>query len=172
MVYDADQAGEMATLRGLDLFLEEGMNVKVATLTQGEDPDSFIRKRGVKEFSARIDEAKSLFDYKINVLLSRYSHKTVDGKEKIIYVSNPVSQNNYHIEVLKEFLKIKNIEAGNIASIITLTNRNSGPEKWRIEDIGDIPLVRPFGAVNYIKNFQTANPIAQSTIDSFIKVVT
>jgi len=68
MVYDADQAGELATLRGLDLFLEEGMNVKVAILDQGHDPDSFIRKFGPRGFNTAIKKAKSLFTYKLDIL--------------------------------------------------------------------------------------------------------
>ncbi|PIW67988.1 MAG: DNA primase, partial [Candidatus Omnitrophica bacterium CG12_big_fil_rev_8_21_14_0_65_42_8] len=50
MLYDADQAGEMASLRGLDLFLEEDINVKIATLEKGHDPDSFLRKFGKENF--------------------------------------------------------------------------------------------------------------------------
>ena len=44
MLYDADMAGQMATLRSLDLLVEEDMHVKIALLTSGEDPDSFIQK--------------------------------------------------------------------------------------------------------------------------------
>src|SRR3989344_7227291 len=46
MLYDTDKAGEAATLRSLDMLIEEGMNVQVATLTEGDDPDSFVCKFG------------------------------------------------------------------------------------------------------------------------------
>lgn len=83
MLFDTDKAGESAMVKSLDLLIEEGMNIKVATLAVGEDPDSFIRKFGVNKFAARVNEAKPLFDYKLKVLMSQYSHKTVEGKEKI-----------------------------------------------------------------------------------------
>jgi len=83
ILFDADKAGEEATLRSLDLLIEEGMHVRVATLDSGEDPDSFVRKRGVEEFQNRIHQAVSLFDYKLKILMSRYSYKTVEGKSLI-----------------------------------------------------------------------------------------
>jgi len=83
MLYDADAAGESAMLRSLDLFLEEGLNVKIATLTSGDDPDSFVRKNGLNIFQERIDQALPFFDYKLGVLLKRYNGKTVEGKSKI-----------------------------------------------------------------------------------------
>ena len=46
MIYDADKAGEAATLRGLDLLISEDMNVRIALLPKGLDPDSFVRKEG------------------------------------------------------------------------------------------------------------------------------
>ncbi len=83
MLYDADSAGELATLRSLDILLEEAMNVKVATLTSGFDPDSFVNKFGIESFKERIKQAKDLFDYKLELLLSRFSHKEIEGKAKI-----------------------------------------------------------------------------------------
>lgn len=83
MVYDPDKAGEMATLRSLDIFIEEGMNVKVVSLPEGFDPDLFVRKNGAEGFKEKILAAKSLFDYKLGILKSQYKIKDVDGKSKI-----------------------------------------------------------------------------------------
>ncbi len=83
MLFDADAAGENAMVRSLDLLIEEGMNVKVASLAAGEDPDSYVRKFGAEEFHKRVQESLSLFDYKMKVLTGKYSHKTVEGKTKI-----------------------------------------------------------------------------------------
>ena len=46
MVYDSDRAGVAATLRGLDLLIEEEFQVRVVSLPSGEDPDGFVRKQG------------------------------------------------------------------------------------------------------------------------------
>ena len=83
MVYDADAAGELATLRSLDIFIEEEMNVKVVSLPKGFDPDLFVRNYGIGSFKDKIAEARNLFDYKLGVLKSRYNFKEIEGKAKI-----------------------------------------------------------------------------------------
>ncbi|MBU4343330.1 MAG: DNA primase [Candidatus Omnitrophica bacterium] len=84
MVFDADEAGEMAALRGLDLFLQEGMNVKVATLEKGHDPDSFIRKFGPRGFNSEVKSAKGLFVYKLNILRNRLDFDEPESKAEIV----------------------------------------------------------------------------------------
>ncbi|HOW35869.1 MAG TPA: DNA primase [Candidatus Omnitrophota bacterium] len=83
MLFDADQAGESAMIRSLDLLIDEGMSVKVAVLTSGDDPDSFVCKFGVERFNEQITAALSLFDYKLKILMGQHSHKTVEGKARI-----------------------------------------------------------------------------------------
>ncbi len=114
MVYDADQAGEMATLRGLDLFLEEGMNVKIATLDKGHDPDSFMRKFGPRGFNAAIKKAKNLFEYKLDVLNERFDVNETEQKAELVKemlstickVRNAVIKAEY-IKKLSQSLSIK-----------------------------------------------------------------
>lgn len=83
MVYDADAAGQMATLRTLDIFVEEEMNVRVVSLPQGFDPDSFVRRHGVNQFQEKIRLAEDLFDYKLKMLSSRYNRQKIEGKSAI-----------------------------------------------------------------------------------------
>ena len=83
LVYDGDSAGEMATLRSLDIFIDEEMQVKVATLPKGFDPDSFVRKFGVEKFKGLVDQALNLFEYKLGVLRERFDHKDIEGKGRI-----------------------------------------------------------------------------------------
>lgn len=59
--FDADAAGESATLRGLDVLLGSGLRVRVATLPEGEDPDSLIQKQGAAAFRVALDGAEPLF---------------------------------------------------------------------------------------------------------------
>jgi DNA primase len=80
MLYDGDQAGEQATLRSLDLLLEEEMNVKVSVLPSGYDPDSFVHKAGPERFVKKVLEADDLFDYKLKLLKSRFNINTIEGK--------------------------------------------------------------------------------------------
>ncbi len=83
MVYDGDTAGQMAALRALDIFIEEGVNVKVVSLPEGFDPDSFVREKGIDSFKEKINNAEKLFDYKLMVLKSQYNAKDIEGKAKI-----------------------------------------------------------------------------------------
>lgn len=84
IIFDPDKAGELATLRSLDLLVQEDFRIGVVRLTEGYDPDSFVRKYGGGEFKKRINEAKTLFDYKLSVLVSRYDKSTLEGKAKIV----------------------------------------------------------------------------------------
>ncbi|MDD4909995.1 MAG: DNA primase [Candidatus Omnitrophica bacterium] len=83
MVYDADKAGELAALRSLDLLIEEDLNVKVVSLGDELDPDSFIRKNGISAFRKKIDTAQTLFDYKLGLLYRRYNRETIEDRAKI-----------------------------------------------------------------------------------------
>ena len=56
VLYDGDAAGITAALRGIDLLLEEGLNVKVVLLPKGEDPDSFARKQNAESFNKYIED--------------------------------------------------------------------------------------------------------------------
>jgi len=83
MLFDMDAAGQAAMIRNLDTLIEEGMSVKVASLDEGQDPDSFIRQYGVESFNNRIQQAKTLFDFKLNFLMNLYDSQTIEGKAKI-----------------------------------------------------------------------------------------
>ncbi len=69
VVYDGDQAGQTASLRGLDLLLEEGCQVRLMDLPQGKDPDDFIRSEGGGAFRQKMQQAKDLLEYKLGLLL-------------------------------------------------------------------------------------------------------
>ncbi len=70
VLYDGDAAGIKAALRGIDLLLEEGMNIKVVLLPEGEDPDSFARKQNASSFIDFINTNENDFvRFKTNLLL-------------------------------------------------------------------------------------------------------
>ncbi len=83
ILYDGDSAGEAASLRGLDLFVQEGVNVKVAVLPKGYDPDSFVRSGGTAAFNSLIDSAADLFEYKLGILTSRYDARNAAAKSRV-----------------------------------------------------------------------------------------
>lgn len=70
VLYDGDAAGIKASIRGIDMLLEEGMNIKVCLLPDGDDPDSFARKHNSTEFQAFIAEHETDFiRFKTHLLL-------------------------------------------------------------------------------------------------------
>lgn len=70
VLYDGDSAGIHASMRGIDMLLAEGMNVKVLLLPDGDDPDSFARKHTAQEFRDYIETSQSDFiEFKTNLLL-------------------------------------------------------------------------------------------------------
>lgn len=70
VLYDGDAAGIKAALRGIDMLLEEGMNIKVVLLPAGEDPDSFARSHGASQFAEYIKQNETDFiRFKTKLLL-------------------------------------------------------------------------------------------------------
>ena len=83
MVYDPDNAGQLATLRSLDLLTEEGLHIQVVRLPEGYDPDGYVRRFGPDKFQELILQAEDIFDYKLGMLRAKYSHLTVTNKAEI-----------------------------------------------------------------------------------------
>ncbi|WP_321319773.1 DNA primase [Labilibaculum sp.] len=89
IIYDGDAAGIKASLRGIDLVLEQEVNVKVLLLPQGEDPDSFSRTMGASELMEYIEKNESDFIvFKTNLLLK-------DAKD------DPVKRANLIIDIVR-----------------------------------------------------------------------
>jgi DNA primase len=84
MVYDPDEAGESASLRNLDLFISEDVNVYIAELSDGLDPDSYIRKFGAEDFLKKVKASKNIFEYKLDKLKDRFDARSTNGKAAIV----------------------------------------------------------------------------------------
>ncbi|MBS5823962.1 MAG: DNA primase [Clostridium argentinense] len=111
--YDADLAGQKATLRGLDILRKSGFDVRVLSVPSGKDPDEFIKTYGKEAFQALIDKAMPLIDYKIkkveeginftdNEMIIRY-------KNKVLEIIKDLSdfEKNIYIKQVAEKLKVK-----------------------------------------------------------------
>jgi len=71
LAFDSDEAGQNAAIKTALIFMDAGLVVRVAVLPEGEDPDSFIRRKGAKAFQALLDEAVSIVDFQVATLSSR-----------------------------------------------------------------------------------------------------
>jgi DNA primase len=84
ILYDGDAAGIKASLRGLDMILEAGLNVKVVSFPDGHDPDSYVRLVGTSAFKKHIEETKKDFIlYKANLLLKDAGNDPIKKAEII-----------------------------------------------------------------------------------------
>jgi DNA primase len=83
LLFDSDKAGQLATLRALDLLLENDLKVKIARLPQGLDPDSLVRQRGKEAFLQLVNDSVVFFDYKVNFLKNMHDTESIEGKTKI-----------------------------------------------------------------------------------------
>ncbi len=80
MVYDADSAGANAMMRGVDLILENGLDVRIVQLPAGDDPDSYVRKNGGEAFQSLVERAVSFVDFKASVYQREGKFDSPEGR--------------------------------------------------------------------------------------------
>lgn len=92
VLYDGDVAGIKASIRGIDMLLEEGMNIKVCLLPDGDDPDSFARKRNSEEFQTFIREhEKDFIRFKTDLLMEEAGKDPIKRAELISNIVRSIS---------------------------------------------------------------------------------
>ncbi|MCF7567569.1 DNA primase [Sabulilitoribacter arenilitoris] len=93
VLFDGDAAGMRASLRGIDLILEQGMNVKVCTFPEGEDPDSFAKNNTLEELALYLDEnAKDFIQFKASVLFEESKNDPIRKAETVRNIVNSISK--------------------------------------------------------------------------------
>ncbi len=81
--FDSDTAGQTAAIRTAQVFMSGGLVVRIASLPEGEDPDSFISKQGPESFRSILDKGVSVVEFQINVLSKGHDPKTESGLMRI-----------------------------------------------------------------------------------------
>ena len=93
VLFDGDAAGIRASIRGIDLILEQGMNVKVCTFPDGEDPDSFAKSNTLEELSNYLSEnAKDFIQFKASLLVKESDNDPIKKAETIREIVNSISK--------------------------------------------------------------------------------
>ncbi len=93
VLFDGDAAGLRASLRGIDLILEQGMNVKICTFPEGEDPDSFSRKNSLEELTLYLEEnAKDFITFKASLLANEAKNDPIKKSETIHDMVNSIAK--------------------------------------------------------------------------------
>lgn len=113
LCFDADAAGQEASLRGMDILRQLGLRVAVMTIPDGKDPDEFLRRNGQEGFSQLVKQAPSLVEYKLAKQMEKYNKNTVAGKVQILQalipdlyqVQSPVERHGF-IELIAQRLSL------------------------------------------------------------------
>ncbi|MGC6431365.1 MAG: DNA primase [Jejuia sp.] len=93
VLFDGDAAGMRASIRGIDLILEQGMNVKVCTFPEGEDPDSFAKQNTFEELTLYLEEnAKDFIQFKASILKEDSKNDPIKKAETIRDIVNSISK--------------------------------------------------------------------------------
>ena len=158
ILYDGDAAGIKASFRGIDLILEEGMNVKVVLFPDGEDPDSFAKKNSDSELALFIKEQKQDFiTFKAQVLLKDGENdplKKSDLIREIVQsvglIPDQITRSVYVKEIARQF----DIEESIISNELMRLRRNSLSKQFQEPEFNQVPLPEN----DLIKSQETTDP--------------
>jgi len=113
VLFDGDAAGVRASLRGIDLILEQGMNVKVVTFPEGEDPDSFARANSAESLQQYLEsQAQDFIQFKVSMLMEDAQNDPVKKAALIRDIVVSISKIPNHIQreiYVQECAKIMDI---------------------------------------------------------------
>ena len=112
LLYDSDEAGVRAALRGIPILREAGVNSRVVDLKPYKDPDEFIKNLGPEAFSERIRQAENSFMFEIRILRQDYSMEDPEQKtrfyqetaRKLLRFGEPLERDNYIQAVSSEYM--------------------------------------------------------------------
>ncbi len=95
IIYDGDAAGVKAAMRGLDMALEEGLNVKLVLIPDNEDPDSYVKKVGTSAFKKFIDAGKKDFIlFQLEILLKEAANDITKKNDAVNQIAESLSRIN------------------------------------------------------------------------------
>jgi DNA primase len=143
--YDGDEAGEIATMKAIDILGAQGFKVKVIRYEQEKDPDEFIKAKGLQGFAKKVSGAPDAIAYKLDVKKSEFDISTDDGKEqyaiaasKIIEgIESPIIKERYVKRVVGETGYSPDSILGQIQKKELSENTNDNKRYNSIENNGD-----------------------------------
>ena len=145
VLFDGDAAGMRASLRGIDLILEQGMNVKVCTFPEGEDPDSFAKSNTLEELTKYLqDNAQDFIQFKASVLYEGAKNDPIKKAETIRDIVNSIAKIPDRIKTeiyIQECARIMDIsEEVLFSTLAQITNKDQnsgskGPETPKAFDV-------------------------------------
>ena len=146
LLYDGDKAGIKASLRGIDMLLEEGMNINVVLLPEGEDPDSYAQSHSSKEVEEYIKRNKVDFiRFKTNLLLDEVGDDPVrrasligDVVRSIAVIPNDILRSEY----IKKCSEMLNVGEQLLVSETAKLRRKHAEEIYKRKHQGNAPALQ------------------------------
>ena len=177
--YDGDFAGQKASIRGLEILKDEGLDVKVVSLPDGLDPDDVINQFGAYGYRKLLLDAKPLIDFKLDILKKTFDLNSADGKRKFVSQAMRVIKESpsateqedllmtvrdltkINLETLKRDLyNLPEVEEPTSQSVIPATGDNVG-DKVSIAArfiLASYLFDKPFAAETNIENIEFLKP--------------
>lgn len=130
IIYDGDSAGVKAALRGLDMALEEGLNVKLVLIPDNEDPDSYVKKIGATPFREFVEANKKDFIiFQLEVMLTEAGNDTAKKSSVVNHVAETLSKFNKaedftkQQDYIRQCAAILKIDEGGLTTLVNKIKR-------------------------------------------------
>ncbi|TDD78706.1 DNA primase [Flavobacterium caseinilyticum] len=154
VLFDGDAAGLRASVRGIDLILEEGMNVKVCTFPDGEDPDSFAKKTSYEDLVLYLENnAKDFIQFKASLLMNEAKNDPIKKADLIRDMVVSISKIPDRIQreiYIQECSRIMDISEQVLQSTLAQLVQKEGIEVGKKQKQEQVQ-----NAFDYVKNEQT-----------------
>lgn len=132
VLYDGDDAGLRASIRGIDLILEQGMNVKVCTFPEGEDPDSFAKNNSLEVLKEYLNKnSKDFITFKANLLTKEADNDPIKKANTVHEIIASISKIPDDIKkeiYIQECSRLMNIEESTLYSSLAQKLKNQNKE--------------------------------------------
>jgi DNA primase len=140
IIYDGDAAGVKAALRGLDMALEEGLNVKLVLIPDKEDPDSYVNKVGATAFRSFIDANKKDFViFQLEVMLKEAGNETAKRSTVVNHIAETLSKINKaedftkQQDYIRQCSNILKIDEGGLTNLVNKYKREKIAKEERVQ---------------------------------------
>lgn len=147
VLFDGDAAGVRASLRGIDLILEQGMNVKVVAFPEGEDPDSFAKKNSDTELKEFLENSgQDFIQFKVSLLLKDAQNDPIKKAALIRDIVTSISKipdtikRELYVQECSRILEIS--ERVLFSELAQMTSKNNKEKSKQVKEVKSFEVVK------------------------------
>ena len=174
LLYDGDEAGIHAALRGTDMLLGEGMNVKVLLFPDGDDPDSFARKHNAEEFRQYIaDNQTDFIQFKTRVLLNGVTDPTRRSEaissivQSVSVIPNPILRDTYLHDCAQRLGVAEATLINSMNKYIRESRENRSTETSRADNLPGLATPKPI--IETVTPLQQAAKVERMLVEQVVR---